>query len=223
MRAIILAAGRDERWDHRRYPNKHFIEIDGEPLVPRIVRQLRDRAEVIVSGHPERAYKLPDAALYVPYLNPANHHADKYLCTVPLWSHDGRTVLLFGDCWYSDEAIDTIIDYPEREWRYFCRFEPSELTGKIWGEGWGWGFYPEHIPEVIAAHHRTIELVDRGVLWRNDGWEHYRAMCGLPDERMGIEFHGDYGRATVIDDWTEDFDFPQDLDTYLERRSVKVA
>lgn len=222
-RAVIMAAGTGERWADYAGGPKHFLEIDGEQLLPRLVRQLRDKAEIVVSGPPDPRYKLADAALWVPYANPANHEGDAHLGTVPVWDHEGRTILLFGDCWYSDAAMETILGYGGTDWRYFCRFEPSELTGKPWGEGWAWSFYPGSIPDILAAWQRVIGLVDSGVLWRCNGWEHYRAMCGLPDEQMPIDFHGDYGQATVIDDWTEDFDFPHDLDTYLERRALVAA
>lgn len=221
-RAIIMAAGDDIRWTQKmRYP-KHFIEIEGEEILPRLVRQLTPKVEIIVSGHPDPRYKFANAALYVPYRNRLNYDADNSLSTMPIWNYDGRTIILYGDVWYSDEAIETILGFEEREWQLFCRFEPSLLTGKSWGEPWAWSFWPEHIEEHVEAHRRTIRLLERGVLWRCGAWEHYRAMCGLPDEKMGIEHHGDYGRATVIDDWTEDFDFIGDLEEFLARRAAAV-
>lgn len=214
-----MAAGDDPRWvGETGYP-KHFIEIDGERILDRTVRLLAPRVEIVVSGHPDPRYKYPDAALWVPYRNTDLLDADNVLSTRPVWSRDDRTVILYGDCYYTEEAIETILAFAPREWQLFCRFEPSAITGKPWGEPWAWSLWPEHHEEHVAAHFRTIDLVRSGVLWRCGAWEHYRAMCGLPDERMGIEHHGDYGRATVIDDWTEDFDFPVDLDRFLAGRA----
>jgi hypothetical protein len=215
-----MAAGDDERWTSEMGYPKHFIEIDGEPLLYRTIRLLAGRTEIVVSGHPDPRYKHHDAALWVPYRNTANLEAEAVMSTRALWPSDDRTILLYGDVWYSEACIEAVLAFEPREWQMFCRFEPSELTGKVWGEPWAWSFWPEHYDEHMAAHHRVIDLVHRDVLWRCDAWEHYRAMCGLPDERMPIEFHGDYGRATVIDDWTEDFDFPHDLTNYLDRRAA---
>lgn len=219
-RAIIMAAGDDHRWTGKMGYPKHFLELEGEAILPRLVRQLRPQVEIVVSGHPDPRYKFPDASLFVPYRNRLNYDADNALSTLPLWNREGRTLILYGDVWYSDEAIATILGFEPREWQLFARFGPSEITGKAWGEPWAWSFYPEHIDEHVAAHRRTIRLLEHGLLWRCGAWEHYRAMVGLPDEQMGIEHHGDYGRATSIDDWTEDFDFIGDAEEWLARRAA---
>src|SRR5690606_41440083 len=54
-----------------------------------------------------------------------------------------------------------------------------------------------------------------GTIWRNGGWEQYRAMAGLPDDQL--LHHADHGHATVIDDWTEDLDYPADWDGWCWR------
>ncbi|HEX6990367.1 MAG TPA: hypothetical protein VF151_00715, partial [Gemmatimonadales bacterium] len=63
-----------------------------------------------------------------------------------------------------------------------------------------------------ANLHRLVQLQQAGQLHRSGGWEQYRAMAGAPDDQLTN--HRNLGHATVINDWTDNIDYPADWDTW---------
>lgn len=213
MRAILLADGDGTRWRNHLGAPKHFAPVDGEGILPRAVRLLRERGvdDVWIVGPDEDRYRL--ANLFIPVKNPSAGDADKFLNSAHMWHPYDRTVVLYGDVYFTDAAMDTIVGYAEREWRLFCRFGGSAYTGCLWGECFAQSFWPEHHAEHRAALDRVVALAAAGQTRRSGGWEHYRVLNG-GDPLV----HADLGRAIEIDDWTEDFDWPADYDLFMARR-----
>jgi hypothetical protein len=218
---IIIAAGEALRWNNYLGVPKHFIAIDGEPILARAVRLLRAYGpEIVVVGREER-YKLDGAALYFPVLDPENHDADKFLSSRQLWNAFGRTVVLYGDAYYTEEAIATIMTYTGRDWTLFARFGASRFTGCPYGECFAQSFWPEQIPEHLAALLRVRDLQRRKLLDRCGGWEHYMAMNHVSDADIRhVKF---LDRAVMVDDWTDDFDKPEDYDRFVARWSARTT
>lgn len=219
-RALIICAGEQERWNNHLGVPKHLAPLCGEPILHRTVRLAREYTKdvrVIVKDTSDKRYKVRGARLEAAKLDPANGDADKFRSSRHLWSDRSRTVILYGDVWFSDAAMATIFDpAPLRDgWHVYCRFTPSKITGAPWGENFAHAIDPAGHATYEAALHRIVDLRRRGVLNRNGGWEQYRALCGLPDRQM--RRHADYGHATVIDDWTEDLDEPGDYDMWCLR------
>jgi len=217
MRAIIIAAGTATRWANYLDTPKHLISIDGEPILYRTVRQLIDRGvtDIHVVGPVDERYKIDQCSLYVPVKNPDVHDADKFLNSEPLWNSDGRTVVFYGDVFFTDDAMDTIVYNEEVSWLLFCRFNGSAFTGSKYGECFAQSFYPEHIDEHRKNLYRIADLIKKRLIKRCGGWEHYRAMNNVPD--LEVRIHKKYDRYVVIDDWTEDFDYPNDYNMWIER------
>src|SRR5690606_1796938 len=114
-RAIIIAAGKGSRWNNYNGIDKHFLEIDGEPIIHRTVRLLNENGvdDVYVVGKDDR-YKISGSQLYIPTLNPANYDADKFLSSKDLWLRDeGRTIVFYGDVYFTEMAIKTILDFKD--------------------------------------------------------------------------------------------------------------
>lgn len=215
QRAIIIAAGRATRW---REP-KHFIEVDGEPIIERTVRLLNEYGveNVWVVGPDDDRYRIEGSDLYVPWLRDGcdeNCGADKFLSSRDLWLEDGRTLVLYGDCYFTADAIKTITSYAHRDWLLFARPDGSTVTGCPWGECFAQGFYEDHIPEHLRTLERAVELHHRKVIRHPSGWQHYRAMMGLPVRWWDRKVWGD--RLVRIDDFTEDFDSPEDFETFMQ-------
>lgn len=218
-RFLILAAGIGYRWhDYLGHP-KHFLRLDGETIIERTVRQLAGH-DVVIVGADER-YALPGAELYVPSpeFRSTGTQVDKFLTSEPVWSTTGRTVWLWGDVWWSDEAIGQVIDGDHGDWQVYLRPTASKLTGCGHGEMFAHQFYPEHHDAERAACARVVRLFEAELIpWLNTGgWAHYRAMLGLPDDQV----HGwvDGRHAVTVDDWTDDFDSPLDYRTWYGRRA----
>ena len=208
---LIIAAGKATRWNNYLGVSKHLIEIDGEPLIHRTVRQLNERCilPTIVGD-----YDIPFSAKYIPNLNEDNEDADKFLSSMDLWNEDGRTVVLYGDVYFTDEAMDTITEYKSKDWTLFARPYESKFTGCKWGECFAQSFYPKDIEKHYKALLVIRDQFKLGNIKRCGGWEHYRQMEGfnLTEHLVGK-------RLYEIDDFTEDFDSPEDYNNFNDRRN----
>jgi hypothetical protein len=134
---------------------------------------------------------------------PTGTDADKFLSSRDLWSRTGRTVVFYGDVYFTERAMDKIVFYREPDWTIFLRFGPDDAQGNPQGgECFAQSFYPEDIPEHEAALYR---VANDQALTLKGGWEHYRAMNGARD----LSKHVRLNRHVIIDDLTDDFDTPK--------------
>jgi len=223
-RAIILAAGDCAKWENHLGTRPHFALIDGEPILLRTVAQLKARGvtDIWIVGPPDdERYLIEGTQLFVPTPDPANYIADQVLHNRSLWCDTERTITLWGDTYFTDATMDAIAGYTVRDWRLFARFGPSQLTGCPWGEVFAVSFWPEHAEGWERAVRHSVDLQRKGVTRRSGAWEGYRIAGGAADAQVGK--HRDYGLATWIDDWTEDFDFPRDYDEFIRRRAAMAT
>jgi hypothetical protein len=218
-RAIIIAAGDATRWNNHKKIPKHFAMVDGEPIIKRTVALLQgyDCDVHVVAKTPR--YKINGSQLYIPSLKGENADADKFLSSRELWNELGRTVILYGDVYFTGGAMDKIMNHPHPGWNLFGRVGASSFTGGNHGECFAISFYHDYIPEFEAALRRIINLWFNGRIDRCGGWEVYKAMIKMPDDVFFFHDEPLVGRRfTNIDDWTEDFDWPIDYETFLARR-----
>lgn len=215
-RVIIAAAGKGSRWDNYLGIDKHFVEIDGEPIIKRTVRLLNKMGidDICVVG-PDDRYKIEGSELYIPKLTPEYYDADKFLSSKDLWLEDGKTILLFGDVYFTERALDTIVNHSHQDWLAFGRPFESEITGGC-GEIFAHSFYPGHIREHEAALNLLVDYYNRDILQRISGWEHYRVMVGMSGAEVRRHIIAD--RFVIIDDWTDDFDIPERYEMYLSKK-----
>ena len=221
-RAIIICAGEASRWGNHLDTPKHLIEIEGERILNRTVRLLNERGikdvHVVVKEQDDR-YSIEGSRLAI--VKPdyeKNADADKFLSSQDLWNTNGRTIVLYGDVYFSDQAMNTICNHNKSEWTLFCRPGPSKITGTPWGECFAQSFINRDIYRHRTALERIARLYKEGILKRCGGWEHYRAMVNRPDEAMRA--HAMTTNFVEIDDWTDDFDYPKDLIEWMRRRKI---
>lgn len=207
---IILAGGAGSRWNNYLEIPKHLVTINDEILLHRTVRQIKDHCSKIYIVAPDSDhYKIKGTELYVPTTNIEN----KFLSSKELWSKTGRTVVLFGDVFYTDQAINTIYSYPCKRWKVFGRYGISRFTKKRYGELFAQSFWPEHLPKHEAALLYIKDLKEKGIIKRAIGWEHYRAMSGATGAK--VSRHVLYEPTFVeINDWTDDFDTPEEYERF---------
>jgi len=208
---IIICAGSGARWNNHLKVSKHFISIDGEPLIHRTVRQVKqykDIINVVVVANDDKQFDFP-GTVYVPELNPDNRDADKFLSSKELWCRYGRTVVLYGDVFFTDHAINRIMNYAGKDWTAFGRPHGSITTGNEWPELFAQSFYPEHIHEHETTLLEIRDLYQSKTITRTGGWEHYSLMA-----KDGVRFTH---RFELIDDFTEDFDYVEDYKKFIER------
>jgi hypothetical protein len=214
-RVIILAAGSGERWKDFRGTPKHLTKIEGKVLLERTCSQfLKYTDDVCVIGLDER-YKVEGTSLYT--IQSQNTHwrdAAKFLSSKNLWLNDGRTVLVFGDVYFTSEAVKTIMKDKD-PFKFFLRTGPSELSGARWKEIFGLSF-DQNMARTIGQN--LLYLVSMGQIQRQAGWALYRYMIGPAPSGMFENSH-----FVEINDWTEDFDFPEDLEIWEEHRKKSRA
>lgn len=220
MRILILAAGEATRWGGYLDTPKHLVRLLGEPILARsirLIREMRPDADVrIVLRDPsDDRYHLPGATIEQARLDDANGGADKFLSSAHLWDAHGRTVLLYGDCYLTRRAMTAILDESPHEggWHVVARFNAGTFTGTPWGENFAHVIDPEAQGRYLANLKDLAARYARGEIWRVGGWEQYAMLAGgyLDDPAVNI------GHATDIDDWSDDFDYPDDYNTWCQR------
>jgi len=190
MKYIIMADGKGTRWQNYNDIPKHFIEIGGETLLARTVRLLNEgdeAADVIITSHDPR-YEVPGARRY----EPLNNHLEIDRFTEELIGDD--VCFLYGDTYYSQEAMDTILK-AETEDMIFFGNERSIVAIKV-KDG---ALFRNHVDNV-----RRLFL--EGKIEKCIGWQVYQSFTGLPfgEKKIGPSY-------IVLEDGTEDFNSPEDL------------
>lgn len=231
MKAIIVCAGEATRWGGYLGVTKHLAEISGEPILHRTVRLIREH-HTPVPGDPDLSifvvapagddrYNVDGATTFIPTNDPAHHDLNKFLNSRELWETKGarRTLVVYGDVYFTDYAMRTIMTDQHKDWRLYGRAFNSTPMAAECGECFAFSWYPWQNPRMLAACRRVVRLYDEGLIWRTGGWELYRAIICLPDEMM--RDHLVSGQCFwSIDDHTEDFDFPED---YMQVKAAVEA
>ena len=190
MKYIIMADGKGTRWQNYNDIPKHFIEIGGETLLARTVRLLNEgdeSAEVIITSHDPR-YEVPGARRY----EPLNNHLEIDRFTEELI--EDNVCFLYGDTYYSQDAMDTILKTDADEMIFFGN-ERSIVAIKV-KDG-----------ELFRSHVDNVRrLFLEGKIAKCIGWQVYQSFTGLPfgEKKIGPSY-------IVLEDGTEDFNSPEDL------------
>lgn len=223
-RWIIPCAGLASRWANGNAAKQLLAVTDDEPLLARTMRQIQAHdadADIVVVVRIEQRWddmvaawggRCVDADLDV-----RRQQADKLASSAQHWSLTDRTFVLWGDVWWSDAAFDRVA-VCESPWAAFLRFGPSRWTGCDHAEFFGFTFVPSEHARLHAAIDRTVTLAADGTLvdW-SGGWQLFMAAAGADDTLLcGHDVIDDiryrYGHhALHIDDFTEDFDYPDDV------------
>lgn len=221
-RYLLLCAGNANRWGGRHGDApKQLVEVRGEPILHRTVRLITEHhpdadIKIVVRDSRDDTWKIPGSSRTAAKLDPSRHQADKILSAQHQWSRSGRTVLLYGDVYFTDAAINTIAINSD-PWAAFARFGRSHLTGKDHRELFGFAFDPDEHERITAAALRCVELHRAGAMggW-SGGWQIYAAAAGADDAGVAGRFV-DRGNVVEIDDWTDDFDFARDWHQWCYR------
>jgi choline kinase len=137
-RVLILAAGDATRWQNHRGTPKHRVIIEDEVLIERTAKQFLKYTNDVVTVVQKNAHQVEGCSMYVPGQSRNLKDMAKFMSSQTIWSDD-RTVLVFGDVYFTDEAVETIMS-DTKQWRFYLRKEASEITGKPWREIFGISF-----------------------------------------------------------------------------------
>lgn len=204
---VVICAGESTRWNNYLGVPKHLVNIGGETVLERIVNLIHQfktddvKVSIMVKDLGDERYYIPGATTLEANLTPDNLDADKFLSSMGQWSTNDRTIVFYGDVWFSEEAMKTIMEWDDKDWILF---------GSSY-ECFAQSFYPKDMAKHLQA---LLDVRDAHVSKKIDrcgGWEHYRQFNGydLIEHTLDNNFY-------LIEDMTDDFDFPRDYDEFMK-------
>lgn len=199
-RIIIAAAGEGRRWNNFRNVPKHLVTIEGETLLNRIYKQFRDFSDDIVIISKDQRYAVGDAKLEPP-LSGDWLDFGKIYSSSHLWSDD-RTIIVFGDVYFTDKAVQKIVSNQD-DYKFFMRKGPSKYTGKGHKEIFAFAFSGGMNEKIKSYIEQLVEIKQGGA----GAWRLYLHMHGIKHVRDYFKTDG----YIEINDWTDDFDYPEDI------------
>lgn len=163
MRFVIMADGKGTRWNNYMGIPKHLIEVDGEMLLARTVRLLhqfkKDNIEVIITSHDPR-YEFEGARRY----EPLNNEIELDRFTSELIEDD--MCFLYGDTYYTEDSIKTIIEKQSEELLFFGT-KKSIVAVKIQDS------------KIFREHFKSVkEKFLKGEISQCKGWQIYQSYVG---------------------------------------------
>lgn len=215
-RYVIMANGQGIRWNEYLGIPKHLISVGNETLLERIVRQVGERdagAQIIISSSDPRC-ESSGATRYSPLRN--DIELDRF---VPELLCDG-ICFLYGDTYYTDEAMD-IIFATERGAITFFGTEKSLVAIKVHDHA----EFGRHLENVRSAYTAgTINICK--------GWQVFRSYAGLSLEGGPVSKAEESSLQQVaqrrpnqgttparflvrLSDGTCDFNWPHDLTNFI--------
>jgi peptidoglycan/xylan/chitin deacetylase (PgdA/CDA1 family) len=217
---VIMAAGSAKRWGDYLGVPKQLVEVDNEPILHRTIRLLKENnIQDIYVTVPEKGYYGDLGVEEI--VGSSEKEIDKFLNA----KHLSGAVFMWGDCWFSEEAIKTIIENQE-PLMFFGNGGGNKYTSKRWGE-----IYAVKTNDTFFE--KVVELdANRDQMQRCASWELYGYIFTgeLPTRNYAPHqptpntdglFISDPVKLsryfTEIHDFTDDFDYPEDYDIWIER------
>lgn len=223
MKYIVMCGGDYHKWWKK---PRQLVKVKGEPLVARTIRLLRENGiEDIAISTNDPVFK----QFGVPILSHKNEYAGYdpksphkgYWCD-GFYPMDEPACYIFGDVYFSPEAIKTIVETETDDIEFFGSAPPFPLE------------YPKTNEEpfafkVVNQQHlrEACEEVKRlhkqgGVFFRDPiAWELWEVIKGLPHATGYGKFAWD--SYTVINDYTCDIDRVSHMNLYARNKAHKVV
>ena len=171
-RYVIMANGKGRRWGNHGGIPKHLIEVEGETLLQRTTRLVRE-----VDGA-RRHEPLRSA-----------HELDRFCFELI----EDNCCFLYGDTFYTPQAIGAIAAYPAKSVSFFGSVK-SIVAVKVADAGL-----------FRSAILKLRTMIDQGAIPDAKGWTLHHHLEGMPLEgrAMGPGF-------IAIEDGTTDFNTPEE-------------
>lgn len=206
---IIMAGGKYKKWGEK---SKHLIEINGEPLVARTIRLLRE------NGVEDIAISTNNPG-FEQFGIPILRHENNYMLgnegegSVNNWLDafyptDDPVCYLMGDVVFSPYAIKTIVETDTDDIQFFASAEPlAPEYPKKWAEPFGFKVINHtKFRECIA---KALQYEKEGLFYRQPvSWELWQLIKRTPINRI------DYNNYCAINDYTCDIDSPEDIQLF---------
>ena len=201
MKYIIMCGG------PRSY--KPLRVIYNEPIIQRTIRLLKENGikDIAISTNDER---------YDHFGVPVLHHDNSLTWTGFYWLKcfypmTDPVCYLYGDVFYSDEAIRTIVETQTEDIEFFASSPPySEQYIKKWAEPYA--FKVQNTDRFFKCLNQTIQLDKMGRFNRHPiSWELWQVIKNTALNRI------DYKNYTAINDYTVDIDTDEQAALIIDR------
>lgn len=200
MRYIILANGQHAGFKEPRQLSK----INGERLLDRTIRLLRENGikDIAVTGnYTDINAKVLNIKSNYNYDTNEGYWLDAFTGLL-----EKPTCFLFGDVYFSEQAIKTIVESETESTLFYCSYNNKNIDYiKEHDEPFG---YKVINTQLFKNHIEKVErLYDEGKTIRNPIiWEVYRSINGI-----NINKHRLGNNVIIINDITCDIDFIKDI------------
>ncbi len=228
MKFLIACSGSGSRWNNYMSTSKHLVPVEGEILLHRTVRLIKERKKeqdeiYIVVSLDNKQYEIKDTNLIIQKFNNECERHEYYnnpflYVSKNLWSGSGSgsngTVIIFGDVYFTSEAMNILFNnIYNKEYMFYGREKGSKITGCSWGEIFAISFLESFNDKLWTDICYLKKLKDNGLVNRFLHWEIYRQL-----QSLNLNKHVIKKNFIEINDFTDDFDFPEDYDRWIERR-----
>lgn len=203
MKYIIMCGGNYSWWKTQ----KHLIELNGEPLVARTIRLLRENGinDIAISTNKPELFERFGVEVIDTQksftLAEGKGYSGRWLSGfVPT---EELVCYLFGDVIFSPNAIKTIINTPTNDIEFFASAPPFGLGyRKPYAEPFGF---------KVSNQKHFRESIEKALAW--NGWRREPVSWELWQVIKGTKCnHIDYTNYTAINDYTCDIDHPSEID-----------
>jgi len=225
MRIVFACAGEQTRW--RNYLNcpKHLVPVQGNPLLKRNIElfaRVFNCGQFHVSIRSEElknTYSLADnICFYVANNIEAGEPWVKTLLPF-LRATEEDVLVLLGDVIFSENCVSAMLhNVTKNVFNIYGRKYKSSITGGKWGELFAL-YIPQHFKEsFLNAVNAVEQLYTTKEINRFSGWEvisYIYSNKSLEDLERVFNNRLYPDNFIEVDDETEDFDYPEDYDNYL--------
>lgn len=204
---IIMCGGNYKHWETPR----HLSVVNGEELVARTIRLLRENGikDISISSN---------NPIFEKFGVPVLHHDNLYNCKWhkieegswfnAFYPTDEPVCYIFGDVYFSDEAIKTIVETETDDIEFFGS-KPPFADNYIKDHEEPFALKVTNQKHLHEAIEKTRELDKQGKFWRKPiMWELWTVIKDAPLQKEPGKYTADY---TVINDYTCDIDFKEDI------------
>lgn len=207
MRYIIMADGEGKRWGNYKGVPKHLITVEGETILERTIRLLIklgiDKTDIWVTSSDPRYKAIWNNTIPQSIKDCELERFEESLI-------NGPVCYLYGDVYYTEPAMQTIIETDTDDILFF---------------GSDWEIFAIKVKEInkfLNEKHKVKEKYMTGELNRCIGWEIYRSLHGLL-----MEDEYDFDNHKITDDYVKildetcDFDYPAEYEEWLVNNGKK--
>ncbi len=216
MNVLIFCAGGSAKWGYYLGIPKPLILLNKESILGRTLRLLKKQKvspENITIVATDPILKQPGYNFFEP--ESSRWFVETLISTESLW--DEQTVVLMGDVFYTPEALKTILNPTTASLQFYGRAGKSLFSHKAHGELFGITF-SKNEGALIHEHAQKVIKAAKS-MGHGKAWQFYRSIAGFELDQKKTEKK----YFVEIDDFTDDFDTPEEYDLAVFRYSLVAS